>query len=149
MKNYTMDFTNNVLTISENFNKKAMVPNSDEYKTLLVLKKDFPGLQIVIKPAPKRKNASARLTYDMMVKYLSCQSDAERLLLMFNQIREHSTSQRTPYLYVKNWFLEQFPDYFEYPSFDENGKLINPRAASAVAEGAKRSEQIKFPGAAA
>ena len=60
-----------------------------------------------------------------------------------------TSSKGASYLYVKNWFLEQFPDYFEYPSFDENGKLINPRAASAVTEGAKKSEQIKFSGAAA
>jgi len=148
-KNYTIDFIHNTLTISEQFNAKAMNPENKEYDLFLKLKNDFPGIQIRIKKAPKRKKTSARLTYDMMVKYLACQNDGERLLLMFNHVREIAASKGASYQYVKNWFLEQFPDYFEYPSFDENGKLINPRAASAVTEGVKRSEQIKFPGAAA
>ena len=149
MKNqYSLDFVKNTLTISERFNKRAMNPDNDEYAILLKFKNDFPGLRIYIKPAPKRKNASAQLTYTKMVKYLACQPDGERLLLMFKQICELATSSNMSYQYVKKWFLEQFPEYLQYPSFDENGKMVNPRG-TAKAETAQKTTALEFSNTAA
>ena len=148
MKNYTFDFAKNALTISDRFNKRAMDPANEEYATLLKLKSDFPGLRIYVKPTPKRKNTSARLTYDKMVKYLSCQPDSERLLLMFNHVREDSKSKGASYQYVRQWFLKNFPEYFQYPSFDEHGNLINPRGA-AKTETTQKTTTIDFSDTAA
>lgn len=149
MKNYTIDFNANKLTVSKSFYEKAMNPNNAEYTTLLVLKNDFPGLRIYIKETPKRKSPAARLTYDKMVKYLACQKNGEALLLMFNTIKEQSKSQSAPYMYVKKWFLEQFPDYTKYPSFDENGKLLDKKAPSGSTERAVNlGELIKVGDAA-
>ena len=49
MANYKMDFTTNTLTITKDFEKKAMNVNSVEYQTLKQLKADFPSLRIVRK----------------------------------------------------------------------------------------------------
>ena len=133
MKNgYSINYSTNTLTVTKAFMQKAMEnQHSSEYKTITKFKRDFPGLTIITRTAPKRKSAAARLTYDKMIKYLACQKNSEALLLMFNTVKEHSKSQSAPYMYVKKWFLELFPEYTKYPSFDENGNLITQKAPSA------------------
>ena len=87
-QNYKMDFTTNTLTITKDFEQKALNPNSDEYGILLRLKADFKNLRIVKKTAPKRKkNHKAGLTYDKMVKFLSCQANSAILLNEFTEVR--------------------------------------------------------------
>lgn len=142
MKNYTIDFNMNKLTVSKSFYEKAMNPNNTEYTTLLVLKHDFPGLRIYIKEPAKRKSPTARLTYDKMVKYLACQKNSEALLLMFNSVKEHSKSVDAPYMYVKKWFLETFPDYTKYPSFDEHGNLLDKKVHSGTTERKATLEEL-------
>lgn len=128
MKNYKMDFTTNTLTITKDFEKKAMNVNSVEYQTLKQLKADFPSLRIVRKVSPKRKSSLARPTYDKMVKFLSCQANSAILLKEFAEVREYSKAQENPYQFVREWFFANFPNYQSLPKFDENGKVIAPTA---------------------
>ena len=128
MKNYKMDFTTNTLTITKDFEKKAMNVNSVEYQTLKQLKADFPSLRIVRKVSPKRKSSLARPTYDKMVKFLSCQANSAILLKEFAEVREYSKAQENPYQFVREWFFANFPNYQSLPKFDEAGNLIVPTA---------------------
>lgn len=131
MTNYKMDFITNTLTITKDFERKAMNINSVEYQTLKQLKADFPSLRIVKKSAPKRKSSLARPTYDKMVKFLSCQANSAVLLKEFTEVREYSKAQENPYQFVREWFFANFPNYQNIPKFDENGKII---ATTAIAE---------------
>ena len=129
-RNYKMDFTTNTLTITKGFEKKLLDPTSEEYKLLLRLKADFPGLKIT-KAAPRRKknpHPNARLTYDKMVKFLSCQANSAILLNEFTEVREYSKSQSNPYQFVRDWFLLNFPHYDAIPKFDREGKMVAPSA---------------------
>ena len=128
MKNYKMDFTTNTLTITKDFEKKAMNVNSVEYQTLKQLKADFPSLRIVRKVSPKRKSSLARPTYDKMVKFLSCQANSAILLKEFAEVREYSKAQENPYQFVREWFFANFPNYQSLPKFDKEGNLIAPTA---------------------
>lgn len=128
MKNYKMDFTTNTLTITKDFEKKAMNVNSVEYQTLKQLKADFPSLRIVKKVSPKRKSSLARPTYDKMVKFLSCQANSAILLKEFAEVREYSKAQENPYQFVREWFFANFPNYQSLPKFDKEGNLIAPTA---------------------
>lgn len=128
MKNYKMDFTTNTLTITKDFDKKAMNVNSVEYQTLKQLKADFPSLRIVRKASPKRKSSLVRPTYDKMVKFLSCQANSAILLKEFAEVREYSKAQENPYQFVREWFFANFPNYQSIPKFDEAGNLIVPTA---------------------
>ena len=83
------------------------------------------------------------------MKYLSCQPDSERLLLMFNQVREESKSKGASYQFVRQWFLQNFPEYSQYPSFDDHGNVINPRAVVAKPESAQKITTIDLSGAVA
>ena len=128
MKNYKMDFTTNTLTITKDFEKKAMNVNSVEYQTLKQLKADFPSLRIVRKASPKRKSSLVRPTYDKMVKFLSCQANSAILLKEFAEVREYSKAQENPYQFVREWFFANFPNYQSLPKFDKEGNLIAPTA---------------------
>lgn len=130
MKNYKMDFTTNTLTITKDFEKKAMNVNSVEYQTLKQLKIDFPSLRIVRKASPKRKSSLAHPTYDKMVKFLSCQTNSAILLKEFAEVREYSKAQENPYQFVREWFFANFPNYQSIPKFDEEGKLIMSSVAA-------------------
>ena len=129
-QNYKMDFTTNTLTITKDFEKKAMNVNSVEYQTLKQLKADFPSLRIVRKASPKRKSSLARPTYDKMVKFLSCQANSAILLKAFAEVREYSKAQENPYQFVREWFFANFPNYQSLPKFDEAGNLIAPTASA-------------------
>lgn len=126
MKNYKMDFITNTLTITKDFERKAMNINSVEYQTLKQLKADFPSLRIVKKVSPKRKKSLARPTYDKMIKFLSCQTNFTILFKEFTEVKEYSKAQENPYQFVREWFFRSFPNYQSIPKFDENGKLIAP-----------------------
>lgn len=130
MTNYKMDFITNTLTITKDFEKKAMNVNSVEYQTLKQLRMDFPSLRIVKKSAPKRKSSLARPTYDKMVKFLSCQANSAVLLKEFTEVREYSKAHENPYQFVREWFFANFPNYQSIPKFDEEGKLIAPIAVA-------------------
>lgn len=141
MKNYKMDFTTNTLTITKDFEKKAMNINSVEYQTLKQLKADFPSLRIVKKASHKRKSSLARPTYDKMVKFLSCQANSAILLKAFAEVREYSKAQENPYQFVREWFFANFPNYQSIPKFDEAGNLIAPSATTETRKVIPMEEQ--------
>lgn len=128
MKNgYKMDFRKCALTITKEFERRAMDTNSEEYATLTKLRADFPNLRIVMKAAPKRKRNNLKPTYDKMVNYLSCQPNSTILLNQFIEVKERSKSQENPYQFVRDWFLSSFPDFRKIPKFDESGNPIAQR----------------------
>lgn len=133
MKGYYINFAANTVTVTKEFQKRASDMTSKEYQTLAKLRTDFPSMRVLVKNVYKRKNPTGGLTYDRIVKYLSCQPNAAVLLNMFTNIREQSKSQRNPYLYVKKWFLSVCPDYGEFPRFDKDGNIIARNTASVSA----------------
>lgn len=130
MANYKIDFTTNTLTITKDFEKKAMNVNSVEYQILKQLKVDFPSLRIVKKASPKRKKALARPTYDKMVQFLSCQANSVTLFKEFTEVKEYSKAQENPYQFVREWFFQNFPNYQSIPKFDQEGEIIAPTATA-------------------
>lgn len=123
MKTYRIDFTTKTITITKAFVKEAQNPNSNEYSTLLKFKSDFPDFKI-LEQKSKSKKKSNKVTYDKMVKYISCQKDANILLKRFAEIRELSKSEPSPYSFVCKWFNETFPTYGNIPKFDDNGDIL-------------------------
>ena len=49
MKGYKIDFTSSTITITADFAKKMNDPTSAEYKTISLIKKDFPQMKIINK----------------------------------------------------------------------------------------------------
>jgi len=120
VRNYSFDIETNTLTVNNQFAENAYIPGKDEYNVFKQLREDFPGMTIIRKP--DRKKASTGLTYDKMERYISLYSNADELLPIFETVKMIGSTQKNPYQYTKNWFMKQFPDFYEMPTF-ENGKL--------------------------
>lgn len=124
MKNYTFDFASKTLTITKEFAENAIDPSSNEYSIMTRFQHDFPDMRIARKThrSPKKANPAKGLTYAHMERYIKVYENAAELLEVFQKIKELAASQTNGYLYVKNWFITQFPNYKEIPTF-KNGKL--------------------------
>ena len=59
-KGYAINFVAREIIITKRFSKAAGVIDSDAYKTMLALRKDFPDFKITIKPIEKKEN---KVTY--------------------------------------------------------------------------------------
>lgn len=122
-KNYKINFTAKTITISKIFYKLAQDPANEEYNLLVKFREDFNDFRIITETTRTRKK-NKQITYDKMVKYISCQPDSTILLKRFAEVRELSKGTSSPYAFVKNWFNATFPAYEELPQFDEKGNLI-------------------------
>ena len=118
--NYRIDFTKMTLTMTAEFADRAYDPNTDEYAILSRLQKDFPKLRIVRKThrSPKTANPAKGLTFERMENYIRLHENADELLDLFQKVKDTGRG----YLYVKAWFVKQFPNYNDIPNFI-NGKL--------------------------
>lgn len=124
MKNYKMNFSTRILTITKDFAAGAMIPHSEEAMLLEHFQKIMPDLKVKYlthKPSAT-PNRSKGLTYKKMENYINLYENSEELLERFRIVKALSQIQTNPYLYVFNWFVNQFPNYKEMPEFN-NGKL--------------------------
>lgn len=118
--NYRIDFAKMTLTMTADFALKAYDPTTEEYEILTRLQRGFPRLRVVRKThrSPKTANPAKGLTYERMEKYIRLHENADELFDLFQKVQ----SAGRGYLYVKDWFIKQFPNYKNVPEF-VNGKL--------------------------
>ena len=112
MNSYKIDFINNTMTITNTFERAANNPYSEEYKLVQKIRSDFPTMQFVRKTstAAKRPNPFKGLTYAAMERYILCEGSSE-LMSEFEMVRANSMFENNPYLLVRNWFVQRFPEY--------------------------------------
>ena len=120
MKNYSIDFLTNTITVSKKFLADASHTDTLAYKKMLELRNL--GMTLVVEQQKRAKN---RLSYNRMEAYISCLADAERYLNEFEAVREASIGNPNPYSYVYRWFTKTFPERNEIPEFDENYHIVN------------------------
>lgn len=122
-KNYEINFTTKTITITKAFSEKAQDFGSEEFKLYKQFQSELPEFSIVT-PTPKARKKNSKITYDKMVKYITCQMDSTVLLKRFAEVRELSKATSAPYNFVYRWFITTFPTYDELPEFDEKGDII-------------------------
>lgn len=122
-KNYEINFTAKTITITKAFSEKAQDFSSAEFKLYKQFQSDLPDFAIITS-APKARKKNSKITYDKMIKFITCQKDSTVLLKRFAEIRELSKSTSAPYNFVYKWFNATFPNYDELPEFDSNGNII-------------------------
>lgn len=125
MNGYKIDFANNVITMNYKFAAAASQYGTTEYNLIRDIKADFPDLKEVVKSGREQKNArpNKRLTYANMLKHISVYDNAAELTNAFESVKTLSKTTASPYKYVSDWFIAQFPDYNKAPTFKE-GRLI-------------------------
>ena len=133
MENFKMDFTTKTLTITKAFADKATNPASEEYGRLIQFQKDFPDLKIVRKThkTPRKYinksgeeyscNQYKNLSYKNMELFMKALPEGEskkKILEAYKFLRYSSGGVQTnTYKIVREWFVEQFPQYRKKPLF--------------------------------
>ena len=126
IKGYEIDFTTNTLYMNFKFAKAAKEYGTEEYKILQNIRKDLPNIKMVKRAGRNQTtcNASKRLTYNNMQDYIMAQDNYEPLLASFILAKIESKCAPSPYAFVRNWFVKQFPNYQECKTFERN-KVIS------------------------
>lgn len=118
-KGYKINFEKNVLILNYRYNRLAALPGSDEYKNVRAILGDNPGMRVVVESGHRAKTPhhSRRLTYLNMEHYIRAQDNAEELMAAFAIAKEESKKEKSPYAFVRSWFLKQFPNSHEVRLF--------------------------------
>lgn len=135
MKGYKIDFTTNTIVMNYKFAAASKKYGTPEYKLLKDILADFPTMKTVVKAGREIKTArpNKRLTYANMEKHISAYTNADELHSIFETVKTLSKPLASPYKYVSDWFVAQFPNYKEIPAF-KNGKLYVLPIPAPVAE---------------
>lgn len=132
--NYAVNFRENTVTITKQFEERASQWGSTENN----LMKEFQayGLRIVLetrKPRTPKKNDKSKpslLTYAMMEAYIRMLDVADEMLSEFEVVRETAKSRRNRQQYVNDWFRKTFPRYDAIPELDDENRIVyNPNAS--------------------
>jgi hypothetical protein len=126
VKGYKIDFITNTVIVNYKFAEAAEGYGSPEYKLLQAIKNDMPDITVSVKSGREQKTAryNKRLTYANMEKYIRCFDNSDVLLERFETVKKMSATLKSPYKFVCDWFVAQFPDYKEMPEFEDNLTVV-------------------------
>ena len=113
------------IEMTKNEAKAAGKLGTGEFKLLKKYRREYPGFEIYIKPAARRKTEFKGLNYKYMRNYIQkCKrDDKEDIMATFNTLiaqdkkdgDENSQYQEAAsYMDVKKWFLATFPEIQQY-----------------------------------
>ena len=150
MNAYKLDFVSNVITITADFAKAMNNPDSEEYKTIAKIRRDFPEMEIVRKthktPTKYRTkdgktfncNQFKNLTYENMETFMMGLPNGEEYLNEYLFLRNHASDiQTNGYTLIRRWFVKQFPDYQKNPLTYIHTQPEVVSATEAIADTAK------------
>lgn len=150
MNAYKLDFVSNVITITADFAKAMNNPDSEEYKTIAKIRRDFPEMEIVRKthktPTKYRTkdgktfncNQFKNLTYENMETFMIGLPNGEEYMNEYLFLRNHASDiQTNGYTLIRRWFVKQFPDYQKNPLTYIHTQPEVVSAAEAMADTAK------------
>ena len=115
IKGYEIDITTNTLYMNYKFANAAKDVFSKEYEIYQKICNDFQNIKVIVRAGRKTKtcNANKRLTYANMESYIKVQDNADELMAAFVIAKEESKNKPSPYAFVRDWFVKQFPNYKE------------------------------------
>ena len=105
------------IEVSKSFDKAASRFNSEEYKALQQVRKDYPSFTIVVKTVRTKADHFKGLTYDFMEKYIASHDDAEARMAEFDNLRGKSEEAQLlgaaahSYGEIKAWFFKSYPEF--------------------------------------
>ena len=120
MKNAPRFIDDNHVLVTKEFEKKARIFGTPEYKTWREIRQDTPDAEMVtkkIKKNPNKKNDTKNLTYENMAIYINEQDNAKTLMVEFEKQVKLSKVQNNPYRFVLAWFSQTFENYDDYKNY--------------------------------
>ena len=118
---YNYDAISNTLTVSPTFLKNAGNLHSKEYEIIRKLRADHGDVKIVCE---SNRTAPRMMTFKQMSTHIAQCRDAQTRMAAFDRVKALSKIQKSPYNYVKTWFLDNYANYSEQPVFDEEGYVV-------------------------
>lgn len=111
--NYTINAAKKEIIITKKFEKAANTINSNEYKALVILMRDFPEFTIKVKEIKKKANKKTYngLTIDEMKRFISTRSQEESAL--FEKVVEIAKHRKGSYALIKKWFLNKYKEAYD------------------------------------
>ena len=127
-KGYKINFATNTLVMNYKFYAASQEYGTDENNLVKAILADFPTLTVVVKAGRdvKTTNKNKRLTYENMEKHINAYENSAELLDVFETVKALSKTAASPYKYVTDWFVVQFPDYKKAPVFKEEKLSVPP-----------------------
>lgn len=112
---YTIDFTNSKIIATASFMEKAGQYGSQEYHTIMCLRKDLPEFEIELLEEKNSSKKKGCLNLDTMEAYIIriC-GDKSDEIKEFYKVREESKVEKSGrYSYMKKWFHEVYPEGYK------------------------------------
>ena len=129
---YKFDHINGRIVITREFNKKANVFGSEEYKTLQKLRKALPNYTVEFTAPHRKTSIKSRMTLKRMIRYIEKQPDCESIMADLYKVRfPEDCAVPAPFSVVKQWFFKRFPNYGRMTPFDDNGHIIEKDVVAA------------------
>ena len=137
---YKVLFATNTVVMSYKFSAAAAEYGTKEYKIMKGIRRDFPGMaEITVSGREKQTPPpNTRLTYENMEIHINAYENANDLLEVFETVKALSKVCASPYKYVHDWFVAQFPNYKSTPIFQDNKLTVIPVPAPPVKEYQKK-----------
>ena len=137
---YKVLFATNTVVMSYKFSAAAAEYGTKEYKIMKGIRRDFPGMAEIVVSGREKKtpHPNTRLTYENMEIHINAYENANDLLEVFETVKALSKVCASPYKYVHDWFVAQFPNYKSTPIFQDNKMTVIPVPAPPVKEYQKK-----------
>lgn len=120
MKNAPKFIDDNHVLVTKEFEKKARIFGTPEYKMWREIRQDVSDAEMVTKKIKKnanKKNDTKNLTYEHMAIYIREQDNAKELMIEFEKQVTLSKVQNNPYRFVLAWFVQKFENYDNYKNY--------------------------------
>ena len=136
LSGYKINFVTNTLTMNYKFHTASQEYGTEENKLVKEILNDFPSLSVVVKAGREVKtpNKNKRLTYANMKKHIAAYENSAELLEVFETVKALSKPAASPYKFVADWFVEQFPNYDKAPTFKDGKLTVLPVKAPDIKE---------------
>ena len=140
MNSYDIDHVNRILYFGKKFMKLAKQYGTQEYNTFLGLIRDMPNYKIVIRETKKSETrmSTKGLTREFMELHIrTMKGEGSDEYTEFKNQLAYSEGQINPYMYLRKWFLENYPNW--------DGKQEQREEARKQREEAKQRLQVVTP----
>lgn len=104
----------NTIVLTKRFATAASKPGTKEFKELAKTRQMFPTYEVVARTAsPSAKRVSMKgLSYDFMEEHITLLHEAD--LPTYTQQKRLSKAYKNPYMYMRKWFVETYPNWADY-----------------------------------
>ena len=109
-----VDYETKTIILTKKFAKAAGILGTPEYDSMRQLRKDYPDYAVVLREIKKKddKKSYKNLSFKAMESYIVLTfGEVSNEHETFGKVMALATCQNSPYAYVKNWFLKNYPNY--------------------------------------